>query len=237
MSPSGDARVCRTCRTWLPILRDSDTNEEPTRCENCAEVRDVLNTDPLPFSIISLYKKPSKLRDWLTRYKGREGDEDAFDPDSFSLVRSILGRFIIEHGAHLQQVAGELDGIIVVPSTHRPAPHPLEEVIESLRVDLPLIRLLKRGPGELGFRSPHVRGYCIAEELAPLRLLLLDDVYTTGARLNSASIALTAAGHQVRAGLVLARRINPDYVNEAATLWRMATSNKFDWRTSPWIPR
>lgn len=237
--PNVDSRVCVVCRTWLPIDRDSElASMEGTRneCENCLEVRKALGVDPLRFAVVSLYKKPSQLRDWLTRYKGRADEEDVFEPNYVEVVRAIMGRFIVEHGRRLRETAGGFDGVIVVPSTHRPPPHPLEDVLDSLSIDLPQLRLLERGPGELGFRNPHPQGYQVTRSLPPCRLLLVDDVYTTGARFNSAAKALTSAGHQVNAGLVLARRINPGYTEEAASLWNEATSTPFDWRTSPWIP-
>ena len=237
--PSTEGGVCRACRTWLPSDRDSESAPSPGgigECENCVEVRDALGVDPLPFAVISLYKKPSQLRDWLTRYKGREDEDDVFEPAYVEVVRSIVGRFIVEHGSRLEQEAGGFDGIVVVPSTNRPPPHPLEEVLESLELDVPLVRLLERGAGDLGFRNPNPDGYQVTRRLPPSRLLLVDDVYTTGARFNSAAVALTGAGHQVSAGLVLARRINPDYTEEATNLWERATSASFDWKSSPWIP-
>jgi len=69
-----------------------------------------------------------------------------------------------------------------------------------------------------------------------MRVILVDDVYTTGSRLNSAAAALTVAGHQISAGLVLARRINPAYNERAAALWQNASSAPFRWATSPWVP-
>lgn len=237
--PIADSRVCIACRTWLPTGRDSELSPSIgalDECENCLEVREALGVDPLHFAVISLYKKPSQLRDWLTRYKGRADEEDVFEPNYVEVVRAIMGRFIVEHGLRLREMAGGFDGVIVVPSTHRPPPHPLEDVLDSLNIDLPQMRLLERGPGALGFRNPHPQGYQVTRSLAPCRLLLVDDVYTTGARFNSAARALTSAGHQVKAGLVLARRINPGYTEEAANLWTTATSTTFDWRTSPWIP-
>lgn len=235
--PSNHKGICSACRTWLPTaLVTAPPAERHLECENCGEVRDTLGVSPLAISVVSLYRKPSQLRDWLTRYKGRDDGLDPIDHSNVAIVRSIVGRFVVEHGERLEKLTGDLDGIVVVPSTTRPPPHPLEAVIASLGLDVPLLRLLERGSGDLGFRTPHPDGYRVARKLPASRVLLVDDVYTTGARLNSAAFALSASGHTVGAGLVLARRINPDYTPEAASLWEQALSCGFRWEESPWIP-
>lgn len=230
--PADRMGICPRCRTWS----DADPATAGGECENCREVRAALAIDPLRFAVVSLYSKPSDLRDWLTRYKGREHEVDSYEPAFVPIVRSIVGRFVIEHGAALEEHAGGFDAIVVVPSTTRPAPHPLEAVIESLGLDVPLMRLLERGPGDLAFRRPAADGYIAVDGHPPARALLIDDVYTTGSRLNSAAAALRKAGHQVTAALVLARRINVDYNERSEALWCDATARPFDWKTSPWLP-
>lgn len=225
--------ICSRCRTWARPEADDGRGLE---CENCAEVREALDRDPLRFAVVSLYKKPSDLRDWLTRYKGRDDEEDVYEPAFVEVVRSIVGRFVIEHGEALEAAAGPFAGIVVVPSTSRPAPHPLEAILESLDLDVPLVRLLERGDGDLGFRRPAKDGYRVTFDHPPMRLVLIDDVYTTGSRLNSAAAALAAAGHQVAAAVVLARRINPEYNEIAGELWQSASATAFRWEASPWLP-
>jgi hypothetical protein len=202
-------------------------------CENCLEVRSTLDREPLALSVISLYRKPSPLRDVLTRYKGRDDEEDPFDPACVQVVRSMLGRYLLDHGDSLLRMSGGIDGIVVVPSTDRTPPHPLEDLADSLDLDLPRWPLLARGTGELGFRKPNRDGYRVVMAQEPSRILLIDDVYTTGSRLNSAASALDRNGHETVAALVLARRINTDYASEAAQLWAAATAEPFDWQTSP----
>lgn len=225
--------ICPACRTWLPAI--TADGAEANDCENCQEDRAALGTDPLNVAVISLYRKPSNLRDWLTRYKGRDEDDDPFDPDCVPIVRAITGRFLLEHGDEFEHLAGGFDMITVVPSTDRQPPHPLESVIASLDIDVPLVRLLERTDAHLGFREPNRHGYR-TRPASPSRVLLIDDVYTTGARLNSAAAALTDGGHHVAAALVLARRVNTDYATEAQAMWDTAASTPFDWTDSPWIP-
>jgi hypothetical protein len=202
-------------------------------CENCLEVRDTLDRDPLGLSVISLYRKPSPLRDVLTRYKGRDDEDDSFDPACVQVVRSMLGRYLMDHGDQLVEVSGGFDGVVVVPSTDRTPPHPLEDLVDSLDLGIPRWPMLARGAGELGFRRPNRDGYQVVMARERSRILLVDDVYTTGSRLNSAASALSHDGHETVAALVLARRINVEYAAEAAQLWARATAESFDWQTSP----
>lgn len=258
--PAGSLGVCARCATWTRVgepagaqtaantatsTLDSESDgtararasdhAAPTTilCENCLEVRNTLDREPLRLSVISLYRKPSPLRDILTHYKGRDNEEDPFDPACVPVVRSMLGRYLLDHGDQLVDVSGGFDGIVVVPSTDRIPPHPLEDVVDSLDLHLPRWPMLARGAGELGFRRPSREGYQVVMAREAARILLVDDVYTTGSRLNSAASALSHAGHETVAALVLARRINVDYAAEAQQLWARATAEPFDWQASP----
>lgn len=224
--------ICQNCHTWLPDAEGED--EVATECENCLEVRDALARDPLRLITVSLYRKPSTLRDILTRYKGRGNEEDPYDPAQVDLVRALLGRFLLDCGDRLTQEIGQIDALVVVPSTERPPPHPLEQIVRSLALDTPTLSILRRGPGDMNFRRPHPEGFLAQPTSKAMRILLLDDVYTTGARLNSAAAALATDGHHVAGAVVLARRINPDYDDAAARFWEAATSRPFDWKESPW---
>lgn len=250
--PEGGPGTCPRCSTWTRACDTSvalvvtnpeqgnrigdsrSASQEPSLCENCVEAREVLDREPLAVSVISLYRRPSRLRNVLTRYKCRRHDEDdAFDPQCLSVVRSMLGRYLLEHGDRLVELAGGVDGIVVVPSTEHHPPHPLEDLTDSLKLDLPRWSMLTRGPGVLGFRKPNRDGYRVAMTREPSRILLCDDIFTTGSRLNSAAAALSQEGHETVAALVLARRINTAYAPEALKLWKDATAEPFDWQVSP----
>jgi hypothetical protein len=250
-TPVSGRGICPRCSTWTHASDTSEAADEPVAddrrfagdsrsaltalglCENCVEAQAALDREPLALSVISLYCKPSPLRDVLTRYKGRDDEDDPFDPRCVGIARSMLGRYLLEHGNRLLEVAAGIDGIVVVPSTQRPPPHPLEGLVDSLKLDLPRWPMLERGAGTMGFRQPNREGYRVIMSREPSRILLLDDVYTTGSRLNSAAAALSQENHKIVAALVLGRRINAGYAPEASKLWADATAEPFNWQASP----
>ncbi|HEY0404014.1 MAG TPA: hypothetical protein VGD09_18505 [Blastococcus sp.] len=62
------------------------------------------------------------------------------------------------------------------------------------------------------FRKPNPEGYEIKPGSSlPKQVLLVADVYITGARVNSAAYALRANGVEVAGFLVMARRVNTGY--------------------------
>ena len=221
--------ICSRCRTWNDAAPDDE-------CSNCADVRQALGIEALPISLVTLYRKPSVLRDWLTQYKGRPDDQNPLVPEFGDNVVALLGRFFLDHEGALYDRLGGYDAIVVVPSTTRPPPHPLEEVVSRAVPSLRVVNLLARGPGDLGFRKPAKDGYIVTENPRPYgRILLIDDVYTTGSRLNSASFALRAADSEVAGAFVIARRVNTDFDPRAQNLWDRQSSEPFQWRVSPII--
>lgn len=68
---------------------------------------------------------------------------------------------------------------------------------------------------------------------AGARVVVADDVYTTGARANSAAHALRTAGVHVAGLFVLARRVNPGFNPRAEQFWAKQAAAPFDWGRSP----
>jgi hypothetical protein len=187
----------------------------------------------VPLDMISLYEKSSPLRDWLTRYKGRLDDEDEpFEPEYVDVVKALIARYFYEHGDRIVARC-PVDVITVVPSSSRPLPHPLESLLDELPLTIPVRTLLRRGPGELGFNHPSRDGY-LAVDSQPQRVLLVDDVETTGARINSAAYTLTDAGHTLAGAFVVARRFNVGYGN-TPTFWKAQKSQGFNWAHGPLV--
>lgn len=215
--PADGPDICSTCRSWRP--------DGQTECDNCAENSAVLGTSA-PVIPISLYRKPSPLRDWLTYYKP---NDDVHHPEYAVVLATILSRWADAHASALSDWCEGYDTICVVPSATRSPPHPLERVIDDYVPFLANQRrnLLLRGEGVLGHRSPSLSGYVPTAELSGMRVLLIDDVYTTGARSQSAAYALLSAGAVVPAILVIGRRINPDWRTEVAAIWERQSTISF----------
>lgn len=225
--PKASNNVCPICHTWKP--------ENFTWCENCQEIRDLLRVEPIEVSLISLYSKPSRLRDWLTRYKGRPGDEDPWDQHAEDVIESLLSRFFGEYLSQLRETMDPIEGIVVVPSTDRVPPHPLALIVGRLELDIPLLDVLNRTSEPIGFRRPNAEAYEASPTVAGKSLLLIDDVYTTGAHLNSAAVALQRSSAHIAGAVVIARRLNPHYREEVRRFWESARRVPFNWDSGPYI--
>ena len=184
-----------------------------------------------PVVPMSLYAKPSTMRDRLRGYKD---NDDASTRRRLSRdVAALVERFFIQHRAALAHRFGSWDAVCIVPSTDREPPHPLVQALADHGAGSlgPLEQLLRRGPGEVAHRKAHRLAFEPTAEVAGRRVLLLDDVFTTGARSQSAAYALAEAGAAVSAIVVIARRINPDWRPEVAEWWNRQLAVPFSWST------
>lgn len=187
---------------------------------------------------ISLYRRPSHLRNWLRCYKP---NDELYVPEYGPLLAAVLGRFFVQHADIVRQVTGGWEGICVVPSSSKPPPHPFLEVLECATEDqdVGLVRrdVLTRGDGVLGHRIMSDDAFSVVESVVDERILLVDDVYTTGARLHSAASAIHLAGGYVVAGLVMGRRINPEFNDVSSAVWQRQSERSFQWNIPPELTR
>ena len=221
LPPLPNTRICPWCRGLL--------DSRDRSCFNCEENATALDGRVQSIMPISLYAKPSPLRDWLTFYK--DDGEVLADENAGEAIESILRRFFATNARWLEDLAA--DYAIVVPSTLRPPPHPLAVLLQRAGV-LPfdLHFGLRRTTAQLGHNRPSKTAFEAADQLAGKRILLLDDVYTSGARAQSAAFTLRDAGAEVAALCIVGRRYNPAYSIETADVYAQQAAMPFSWLTA-----
>lgn len=218
-----------------PLCRSGRTRPE-LLCYSCQRTSAQVQY-PCPLVIpISYYTTPSVLRDRMHDYK--EHTEPEVRQEEARKVAAILARYFFEHHDTLVARFGGWDGVVAVPSSHHTRPPALQCAVEA---NFPgslgeFIRPLQRGPGEMNFNRAHPSGFVPVPEMTRpgQRLLLVDDTYTTGARLQSAHHALRTAGFSVTAAVVVTRKINPDARYGSDILWERQSAKMFDFTTCPW---
>jgi hypothetical protein len=208
--------VCPMCHSW----------KFPTdpMCGNCLQVTTELSFPCPEIIAISLYRKPSQLRDWLKFYKpGAEG----FEPQYATAIAAILELTLARQGTLLADKVGQWDQMAVVPSTRPSESHPLEEQLRIIGFEEQLVRPLSRTQVPLGHRVMSDSGYAVTADVNGKKFLLVDDVYTTGARSQSAASAIQIAGGSVVAIVVIGRRINVDYNEYTERVWNRQQRKEF----------
>lgn len=218
LPPLASEKVCAWCRGLLAGRVGT--------CLNCEENAQALDGIIQPIVAVSIYSKPGLLRDWLTFYK--DDGETLADPSAGRAVGRIFARFIERNSEWIASL--HLDGAIVVPSTVRPPPHPLAVLLQKNgSIPFPILPGLSRTFEALGHNRPNPGAFHVASELMGKRVLLLDDVYTSGARSQSAAYALRSAGVTVTALFVLGRRFNPGYSEDSAAVYSAQQHAPFSW--------
>lgn len=218
--PCGGEDVCSMCRSW----------KFPSEqiCNNCLQVTNELALPCSNLMPISLYRKPSQLRDWLKFYKP---NTEGFIPGYGVAISAILDKTLVQQSNRLVEKAGHWDHMVVVPSTRPSGSHPLEHQLKEVGLEGQLARPLIRTQAPLGHRVMSDDGYAVTNNVAGKRFLLVDDVYTTGARSQSAASALQLAGGLVVAIVVIGRRINVEYNEYAERVWNRQQDQEFNFET------
>ena len=82
-------------------------------------------------------------------------------------------------------------------------------ILETSKTHVRYQTLLAKGVEQLGHMHASDNGYQVTKDVARLRVLLVDDTFTIGARVQSAASALQNAGAHVVAAVVAGRVIDP----------------------------
>lgn len=207
--PADASDVCPMCRSWR--------HQRFEYCSNCLQVLGELTAPCRRVVPITLYRKPSPLRDWLKYYK--HGGEE-YHPEYGQYLSLIIRRFMRDNKNSLSRSLGGFSIVCLVPSSSRDGKHPLQSIVESYPIfDARVEEILERGNAPLAHRLMDDRAFVVRKDISGERILVIDDVYTTGARAQSAASALSIAGATTVGIFVIARRINPEFNVAACELW------------------
>jgi len=189
-------------------------------CYSCQEAISQVSR-PLELVVpISLSRVDEQLHYVLRSYK------NVSNPDvqrKFRVqVAATVGLFLSRHGGCIRTAAGRSwDALTVVPSSSgRAGPHPLIQTLRLIeRWDQGVVETMRTGATRIGHNQADDGGFEVIADVGGRSMLLVDDTLTSSARLQSAASALTLAGADVVAGVVVGRVINPDFNQAAKELW------------------
>ena len=188
---------------------------------------------PAPISLVHVVE--SQLYASLGDYKSC-GLPTAVRDQHRLLLAATLQRFLREHREHIaRDAARDWNAITVVPSSRaREGRHPLEDVIRmapALRDDLAM--LLSPTIESIAHQSPNPGAFYVDASAAGLDVLLVDDTFTTGARIQSAASALASAGARVVAAVPIGRVVDTsaEKYPEKREFWRRQRRAGFDFAT------
>lgn len=106
--------------------------------------------------------------------------------------------------------------------------HPLETAIGRVSVLASRYApLLVRGPAYVDHNQADDLAFTVPSRLRGERVLLLDDTFTTGARLQSAASALRLNGASTVVSVVVGRVINPGWNDNCRRIWDEARETPF----------
>ena len=199
LAPRHGPGVCPRCLNL--------TSEPAGLCRACRSIEQRLAAVvPISYSVGGGW-----LHHVIASYKR---DADPSVPDAVATLAELCERFVATHERCLAVAAGvaDFDLVTTVPSgdASRDAQHPLRRIVGEL-VDVTRDRherLLLRTELPVSVRRFDARRYRATRLLHGEAVLLIDDMWTSGASAESAAAALLAAGAGTVAGVVIARHLN-----------------------------
>ena len=195
-------------------------------CFACRVVARRLGLPLVPLQPIRLCPLGGALYSLLLRYKESPVADDR--RQCAAAVRALCRGYLVEAGDGLRvALGGSVDLVVPVPSTARPGPSPLARVDglgrdvtgalpQSVWAPLALQRRPETSaPTPPSHMRPDARGFSVSADaptLAGCRVLLLDDLYVSGSRAQSAAAALRLAGARAVVIVAVGRVLRPDRV-------------------------
>ncbi|NUR86729.1 MAG: hypothetical protein HOY71_21810 [Nonomuraea sp.] len=152
-------------------------------------------------------------------------------------LAATVARFHREHAACLARLAGGPFSLVTtVPSTRLDRPvevfHPMPRVVDMVGDLRPLHRpVLMAGSAlaaeNLARRRSDERAFEVLGRVDGARVLLVDDLFVSGAHVQSAASALYLAGARAVVALVIARLVLPRADENTARVWARASAEPF----------
>ncbi|MEV0275064.1 hypothetical protein AB0I22_01570 [Streptomyces sp. NPDC050610] len=192
-------------------------------CSACAAHRrqaQELGAETADRAVFVAYSVAGSQSDWdMHRYKA--ASPGPANP-SWMRTAGLAAHFGVMHRACLDAGRfGPVDAFAVVPSLGgRPTPHPLETLAAYLLPRLPAVALSAAAGdrGDSDQRRVFQHDFFAVsdhEAVCGRHIVLVDDTWVTGSHLQSAAAALRQAGAVRVTGLILARRLRPDWGTNA----------------------
>jgi predicted amidophosphoribosyltransferase len=215
LAPQAGWGVCDICFNLVGPSR--------TRCRACLAGENHLDAvAPISYSV-----NGSRLHREIAAYKR---DAEPFVGYAVTDLAAILEGFL---SVHEMCVGGgeRFDVVTTVPSSdqRRDEHHQLRRIVAEL---VPAVRarhqrLLQASGVAAEARSFDRRRYEPLKSLSGQRVLLIDDMWTTGASAQSAAAVLRDAGASYVAAVVIGRHLNREYSDNQVRLARLGTG--FSW--------
>ncbi|MGH3717986.1 MAG: hypothetical protein ACRDRI_03915 [Pseudonocardiaceae bacterium] len=183
---------------------------------------------------ISLYEVSGQYWHVLRYYKDHHLPE--VRAQFATIVVATIARFTYRHWPCITTMLGGAPTVVTtVPSTRlaaRSGEHPLVAAVRrsSLLAGLHSI-LLERGPGQVGHQQASDDAFLALAGLRGHRVLLIEDTFTSGARVQSAASALHLAGASTVAVVSAGRVVSPDWNENCQQIWRYACAAEFSFET------
>lgn len=209
--PSGGPGVCCTCHGPAPT---------GTRCCWCCRAITAALGRPCPPVVVGCCYRPGDRAHAALR-----GYKDA----AFAAARRRFTAMVaatVTVAARSGIGTGVADAVCPVPPT-RPRRAGTAPVLTVVRLSpvlraLPVVTL-RVEPVPVGHLRADRRAFAPVSPVAGLRVLVVDDTWTTGAHARSAAAALEDAGATVHAIVVAGRCVDPTASAVAGRWWRRAT--------------
>lgn len=194
------------------------------RCYSCKDSTARVTHPVTRIAPISLMTKSSEdqLYHLLRSYKGYTQTHM-----QIARVAGLIGRHLNNHGTCITGGTG-WDLLTTVPSTRGKTDHPLAKAVRALaplRDDYADLLAAHKGPFDRIARDDM---FIATRDLGGERVLLIDDTFTSGARVQSAASALGQAGAEVVGAMVVGRIIDPTYNEACESIWAWSTERTFD---------